>query len=170
MRSHIGTAQTAREHKDSLSHADFERLRHLIYAESGIHLGAAQLGLTRAAERKRFYGYSTRGRKDFDFFCSTGHHGIRVGYSHGRAVLILSSNSRYHLGAIKPGSRLAKAERELKIYTHFKLGLNTWYLSRGKSASGVLKVRHGQVQEIGIASKSLTRTLKSARHLFANIP
>jgi CSLREA domain-containing protein len=139
-------------------------------ALSGIHLGAAQLGLTRAAERKRFFGYSTRGRKQFDFFCSNDHHGIRVGYSHGRAVLILTSNALYHLGKIKPGSRLATAERDLKIYTHFKLGLNTWYLASGESASGVLKVRHGQVQEIGLATKSLTSTPSAARTLFANIP
>jgi CSLREA domain-containing protein len=139
-------------------------------AISGIHVGAAQLGLTRAAERKRFYGYSTRGRKQFDFFCSNDHQGIRVGYSGGRAVLVLTSNPLYHLGAIRPGSKLATAERDLKIYTHFKLGLNTWYLSSGGAAAGVLKVRHGQVQEIGIAVRSRTRTLKAARHLFANIP
>jgi hypothetical protein len=34
----------------------------------------------------------------------------------------------------------------------------------------VLKVRHGQVQEIGIAIRSRTRTKQAARHLFANIP
>jgi uncharacterized protein YraI len=139
-------------------------------AISGTHVGAAQLGLTRAAERKRFYGYSSRGRKQFDFFCSNDHHGIRVGYSHGRAVLILTSNALYHLGKIKPGGRLVTAERDLKIFTHFKLGLNTWYLATAHGATGVLKVRHGQVQEIGIATKSLTSTLSAARKLFSHIP
>jgi hypothetical protein len=137
---------------------------------SGTHLGAAQLGLKRAAERKRFHGYSTRGRRQFDFFCAADHHGIRVGYAGGHAVLILTANPYYHLGAIKPGTRLSAAMRHLHIYTHFTLGLNDWYLAKGRSATGVLKVRHGQVQEIGITIRARTRTKKAARHLFANIP
>jgi CSLREA domain-containing protein len=137
---------------------------------SGIHLGPAQLGLARAAERKRFHSYTTRGRQEFDFFCVDDHAGIRVGYASGRAVLILTSNPYYHLGKIRPGSTLSGAMRDLHIYAHFTLGLNQWYLAKGRSAAGVLKVRHGQVQEIGIAVRSQTRTQKAARHLFANIP
>jgi hypothetical protein len=137
---------------------------------SGVRLGAAQLGLKRAAERKRFHGYSTRGRRDFDFFCAADHHGIRVGYSGGRAVLILTANPRYHLGKVRAGTKLSAATRELHIYAHFTLGLNQWYLATGRSAAGVLKVRHGQVQEIGIAIRSRTRTEPAARHLFANMP
>jgi CSLREA domain-containing protein len=137
---------------------------------SGTRLGAAQLGLTRAAERKRFHGYSTRGRRQFDFFCAADHHGIRVGYASGRAVLILTSNHYYHLGAVHAGGKLSAAMRDLHIYAHFTLGLNDWYLAKGRSATGVLKVRHGQVQEIGIAIRSRTRTKQAARHLFANIP
>jgi CSLREA domain-containing protein len=137
---------------------------------SGTHLGAAQLGLTRAAERKRFHGFSTRGRKQFDFFCAADHHGIRVGYAGGRAVLILTTNAHYHLGAIRAGAKLSAAMRDLHVYTHFTLGLNEWYLATDGSATRVLKVRHGQVQEIGIAIRARTSTKQAARHLFANIP
>jgi hypothetical protein len=43
-------------------------------------------------------------------------------------------------------------------------------LVKGRSAAGVLKVRHGQVQEIGIAVLNRTRTKSAARKLFANLP
>jgi hypothetical protein len=135
-----------------------------------MHLGPAALGINRAAERKRFHSFKTRGRKDFDFFCVDDHRGIRVGYAKGRAVLALTSNPYYHLGTVRPGDTLAKAKRDLHLYTHFTLGLNTWWLATGRSSSGVLKVRHGQVQEIGITVLSLTRTHAAARQLFANIP
>ena len=36
------------------------------------------------------------------------------------------------------------------------VGLNTWYLTPNGSSRGVLKSRHGKIEEIGIASKQLT--------------
>jgi len=38
------------------------------------------------------------------------------------------------------------------------IGINRWYLLKVGKGRGVLKVRHGNVQEIGIANPCLTRT------------
>jgi hypothetical protein len=44
----------------------------------------------------------------------------------------------------------------IKLSKPFHIGLNTWYLTPNGSSTGVLKTRHGIVQEIGIADKQLT--------------
>jgi CSLREA domain-containing protein len=137
---------------------------------SGDRLGPVKLGDTRAEIRKLFLSYSDRGRRTMDFFCLAGGRGIRVGYLGGRAVLALTSNTHYHLGQVRPGDSLAKAERTLHIWTHFRVGLNKWYFATGTASSGVLKVRHGQVQEIGIAAKSRTRTRAGAFRLLTSLP
>jgi hypothetical protein len=38
------------------------------------------------------------------------------------------------------------------------IGLNYWYLARKHNLTAVLKVRHGEVQELGIAINKLTAT------------
>ena len=45
------------------------------------------------------------------------------------------------------------------------IGANDWYLAPLASATAVLKVRDGTVQEIGIADRSLTKT-RPAQRLF----
>ncbi len=44
----------------------------------------------------------------------------------------------------------------------FHIGLNWWYLTRNGSSRGVLKVRHGVIEEIGIANKQLTANRRAA--------
>jgi len=39
----------------------------------------------------------------------------------------------------------------------FHIGANSWYLAPNGPSTAVLKVRHGIVEEIGIAVKQLTR-------------
>ena len=112
-----------------------------------------------------------------DFFCPA-HHGIRVGYpspkllhglSHteqrrlqGRVVLVLTANRHYALRGVRPGARLKKVARRLRVGNGFHVGLNWWYLAPNGSSRGVLKVRHGVIEEIGIANPTLTRTRHAA--------
>ena len=144
---------------------------------AGVRLGPVTLGMTRARARSRFPRVSTRGRRYMDFFCPA-HNGIRVGYAtpallhglssaqrtqlRGRVVLVLTSNHHYALRGVRPGTRLAKVARRLKVGRGFQIGLNRWYLAPNGSSRGVIKVRHGVIDEIGIANARLTRSRPAA--------
>jgi len=145
---------------------------------AGVRLGPVTLGMTRGRARSRFARGSTRGRRYMDFFCPA-HNGIRVGYatpallhglSHserrrlqGRVVVVLTSNRHYALRGVRPGARLAKVARHLKVGRGFHVGLNWWYLAPNGSSRGVLKVRHGVIDEVGIATARLTQSRPASR-------
>ena len=138
---------------------------------AGRSLGPVALGMTRKHVRSLFRRFSTRGKRYMDFFCPA-HNGIRVGYAspkllhtlspterasvHGQALLVLTSNAHYALRDAHPGTRLANAARRLHVSQGFHIGLNWWYLVSNGTSRGVLKVRHGVIEEIGIADKHLT--------------
>lgn len=140
---------------------------------SGRTLGPLALGVTRSRARRLLPRFN-RTRNNFDNFCLRGRWGIRAGYpsaqllrslprrlrkaSTGRIVIALTANRFYALGGVRPGTRIASAQRRLKLRQRpFHVGLNYWYIVPGRAAVGVLKVRHGHVQEVGIASRSLAR-------------
>jgi hypothetical protein len=52
---------------------------------------------------------------------------------------------------------LGKARRHAPLGRGFRIGVNTWYLVGGRLADGILKVRRGTVEEIGLADRPLTR-------------
>jgi hypothetical protein len=150
---------------------------------TGRSLGPVTLGMTRAHVRSLFARLSTRGRQYMDFFC--GHvGGIRVGYPSpqllrtlpraerrdlpGRAILILTASSHYALRGVRPGSRLAAVTRRLRVGSGFQVGLNRWYLTPDGPSRGVLKVRHGVIEEIGIANRQLTDSQRADRHFLSS--
>jgi hypothetical protein len=112
-----------------------------------------------------------------DFFCLTPI-GIRVGYPspallrrlsrserrrvQGTAVVALTSDRYYALNGVRPGRRLASVAQRLGVGRGIKIGLNTWYVVAGSASRGVLKVRHGVIEEVGIADARLTRDRRSA--------
>jgi hypothetical protein len=73
-------------------------------------------------------------------------------------VLALTANPFYGLNGITPGVTLKAAARRLKLGKVFKIGLNDWYIATLRPGVGVLKVRDGVVQEIGVANANLTVT------------
>jgi hypothetical protein len=139
---------------------------------AGSRLGSLALGMTRARARRLSRRWSTRHRRFMDFYCA----GIRAGYPtptllrslsrrerrrvQGRIVIALTANRRYALHGVRPGARLA---RRLRIGPPFRIGLNTWYLTPNGSSRGVLKVRHGIIEEIGIVNKRITGTRRARR-------
>ncbi len=145
---------------------------------AGTSLGPLRLGMTRATARSRFLRSSTRGRRFMDFFCSTSN-GIRAGYPspallrtlsraerrrvQGRVILALTADRYYALRGVRPGARLARVSRRLRLGPGFTIGLNRWYLTANGSSRGVLKVRHGIVEEIGIVNRQLTSSRRAAR-------
>jgi hypothetical protein len=148
---------------------------------AGRSLGPIRLGMTRARTRRLFTRSSTRGRRDMDFFCPA-RRGIRVGYASpaltrhlsraqrrrvaGRAVLILSANRHYALHGVRPDTRLVRVRRRLHVGQAFHVGRNFWYVVANGASRGVLKVRHGMIQEVGIADLRLTRGRAAARRFF----
>ena len=151
---------------------------------AGRSLGPVTLGMTRARVRRAFSRSSNRGRRYMDFFCLTPN-GIRVAYPsrvllasltaaarrrvQGRAELALSANPRYALRGVRPGARLAPVARRLHIGRPFQIGLNTWYVTRGGATRGLLKVRHGVIEEIGIIDASLTADRANTRRLLRSL-
>jgi len=142
----------------------------------GMTLGPVSLGMTRARARRAFVRSTTRGRRYMDFFCLTPT-GIRAGYPspkllntlpdarattlRDRVVLLLTANRFYALRGIRPATPLKVAARRIRLTGPFRIGLNDWYLLPNGPSRGVLKVRHGTIEEIGIA----TRRLTANRHL-----
>jgi alpha-glucosidase len=143
----------------------------------GSRLGPIQLGERRVTVR-RALGRLTRHRSDIDSFCLAGG-AVRVGYPsarllhtlrperrhelRSRVVLILTANPHYAFGRIRPGMRVRTVLRRLHRVHHYRVGRNTWYVVTSDRPTGVLKVQHGRVEEIGIAASALTPTARSVR-------
>lgn len=147
---------------------------------TGTKLGPVKLGMTGAQARTAFPDSSTsstRGRRYMDFYCLS-QSGIRIGFPSpkllrklsrgerakvtGRVILALTANHGYALRGVHVGTKLSSVARRLDVGKSYVVGLNTWYLPPNGSTTGVLKVRHNQIQEIGIASKQLTRGRRAA--------
>ena len=146
----------------------------------GGRLGRVALGITRAQVRRLFPSFATRGRLYMDFLCPS-HLGIRVGYpspqllaslsaaararARGRAVLILTADPRYSLNGVRPGAALRTARRGVRLGSAYRVGANVWYVI---GDGGVLKVRRGRVEEVGIADAALTRTRSATLRFLAS--
>jgi hypothetical protein len=138
---------------------------------SGRSLGPLALGLTRASARHKLTRYTGAGKTQ-DNFCLYGGWGIRAGYPStkllrtvsakargrlsGRIVLALTVNPYYALGAARPGMALAAIAKHLRVGRPIRIGRTSWYLVPGGASQGVLRVRGGIIQEVGIANKALT--------------
>lgn len=145
---------------------------------SGRTLGPIHLGMTRAQARHTLRFAATRGRRDMDFYCLAPN-GIRAGYANrallapepravrrrltGRAVLLLTADPRYALDGVRPGTRVRAARRRLHLGRRFVVGLNAWYLGSGRRARAIVKVRHGVIEEVGVADRTLTAGVKRQR-------
>ncbi len=71
-------------------------------------------------------------------------------------MLALTANPSYALDGVKPGTSLASVAHQLKLGKVIKLGPNDWYLVPGVTSNGVLKIRDGIIQEVGIINKRIT--------------
>lgn len=145
---------------------------------SGDRLGLARLGMTRSQARRAYTHSSARGRRYEDFFCLVPV-GVRVGYASpklvgrlprrernaikGRVVWASTSDIYYTVKGVRPRSTLKAARRHLHLGRPFRVGRNAWYLAPNSGSTAVLKVRHGEVQEIGIGERQLTRSRMADR-------
>jgi Secretory lipase len=138
----------------------------------GKRLGRLALRMTRARAHRVYRHSSNRGQRYKDFFCLSPS-GVRVGYAsprllrtlpprqrhrlRGRVVWISTANPYYAVHGVRPGTRLAVAAKRLRLDRGIHVGLNWWYFAPNGQSNALLKVRHGFVEEVGIATKSLTR-------------
>ena len=149
-------------------------------AISGRGIGPLRLGMTRAQASKVSSHSSNRGKAYEDFFCLAPT-GIRVGYGSpqllallppaeaaklkGRVDWISTASPNYSLKGIRPGATLKRLERAMPGGNEFVIGRNDWYLAAEPGMTAVLKLRHGIVEEVGIADPQLTRTRSVQRKL-----
>ena len=127
--------------------------------------------MKRATARRIYPRWSTRGRRYMEFYCLTPT-GIRAGYPSnaylrslsrklrravaGRAVLLLTANRRYALRGVRPGARLSRVRKRLRVGRAFRIGRNTWYMTPNGASYGLIKVQHGVIEEVGIVDRQLT--------------
>ncbi|MGI9184531.1 MAG: hypothetical protein ACR2GZ_06125 [Solirubrobacteraceae bacterium] len=152
----------------------------------GTRLGLARLGMTRGQARRAYRHSSDRRRRYQDLFCLS-HGGVRVAVAssprllrklarrerrrvRGRVVLILTGNHFYALHGIRPGTRLARVRRRLRPSRPFRVGRNLWYFSANGASTGLIKVRRGVIEEIGIANRSLVATPRARRRFLRSFP
>lgn len=149
---------------------------------TGAKLGPVHLGVTRQHVRRILPHFGIRNYYT-DNFCLAPGFGIRVGYASARllgptaklarttrrVVLALTANSFYSVAGVRPGMRLATAAQQLRLGKVIHLGPNYWYvIPAGNAANDVLKIRHGVVQEVGVANEHLTTNRTAQLRLLAN--
>jgi hypothetical protein len=71
---------------------------------------------------------------------------------------------------VRVGARLARVARRLHVGAGYRVGRNTWYTVPGGASNGILKVRHGVIKEIGIATKTLTRGRRQSMLFLRSFP
>lgn len=119
----------------------------------------------------------------FENFCLQAGPGIRVAYSTprllaslsaarravpgGRIVLALTANPYYALHGARPGMRLDTVRAAMRLGRPFHVGVNDWYLVPAAASTGVLEVRDGIIDEVGIADKRLTRDRRAQARFLA---
>lgn len=152
--------------------------------ESGIggrRLGPARLGRSRSAHRRLFRGARVRLASGMERYCIRGGGFLRIGYptarlnrtlSRGlrrrirdRAVILYTSNPRYSLSGVNPGSSITIMRRNIRGERRVRIAGNVWYVAPGTTSQLVFKTRGGKVREIGLIDKRLTRSPRATRQL-----
>jgi hypothetical protein len=145
----------------------------------GSSVGPLELGMTREKARKALKRFKAEG-PNVDDFCLFAGWGIRVAYPSAallrtlpkkergvladRIVLALTANPHYTLAPrVSAGVKLSLAAHKLKLSKPFVVGANTWYFASRRPALGLLKVRDGVVDEVGLVRTSLNRTRAGER-------
>jgi hypothetical protein len=147
---------------------------------TGTQIGSLKLNMTRSEARFVYRDHSTRGFQYKDFFCLTPE-GIRAGYATpkllktlkrsqrkyytNRVVWASTSDPYYSLDGVRAGESILTASKRLHTEKPLHIGKNYWYLAVKRGYTAVLKVRGIQVQELGIADNSLTKTRSDQSNL-----
>ena len=126
---------------------------------SASRIGPLSLGQPQSAARRALTHFNVTSY-GFDNFCLYGGWGIRGAYKAKKFVLLLTANPYYKLSGASVGLPITAVK--LKVGKAIVIGLNDWYVAPGSSSNWVFKVRHGIIQEIGIALESLHHDTRQA--------
>jgi len=146
----------------------------------GESLGPLSLGETRTRARRTLVTFGL-GSHNYDNFCVFAGDGIGAGYGTpklvprvdrkrlaGRIVLLVTANPFYALGGVRAGTRLTRTEaKRLRLGKPLRIGADMYFVMPLRRSVGVLDVRRGIVQVVGLASKQVTRTRKAQRALLS---
>ena len=145
----------------------------------GKRLGPARLGRSRKVQRRVLKGKRLRSRRGIDTYCVAAGGTFRIGYPRptlrrtlgrslrrrvrSRAVLVLTNSNRFAVSRVRPGASVRTARRRLRGERRFKVGRNTWFVARTRSARLLVKVQGGTVREVGIGDRRLNRSRRATR-------
>ena len=151
---------------------------------AGAALGQVKLGMTRAQARRALRHSRDKTQKYSDTFCLTPV-GVRVGYAspallktlakskrskvESKVVWVSTSSAFYTVRGVRVGATLAAARRALKSGVVIKAGGRAWYVSRLGSATVVLAVRGGLIQELCLVPTALTAGHKTESAMLGSI-
>jgi hypothetical protein len=137
-------------------------------------VGPAVLARRRGTQRKRLGAPRLSARNGIDRYCMQGGGTMRVGYPTRRlnsklsartrkklsdkAVFAVSTSKRFRIRKLAVGSRVSTLRKRLKGERSYVIGKNRWYVAAGSRSRLVFSTRRGRIREMGIASKSLSRT------------
>jgi hypothetical protein len=150
---------------------------------SGRSLGPLALAMTQKQAGRILTRFTSLGG-GFKIFCLFGGWGIRVGYPtskllrsvphgtrsslSGKIVIELTGNPFYSLNGVSPGMPSSVAVKALHLSKPFHITNNFWYFTSDGSATGVVKVTAGVVQEVGLVSKLFSATHAAQKFLLAS--
>jgi hypothetical protein len=151
----------------------------------GSKVGVLALGETKAQARKRLKRFQVTQNR-FDNFCLFAGWGIRAAYPSpklvdsvkpserrelaGRIVIALTANPFYAFKGVRPGMRKSAVANRLYLGKPFRIGINYWYIASARPANGVLKVRGGVIQEVGLVNRLLTADRNAQKRLLSSFP
>jgi hypothetical protein len=138
------------------------------------------LGMKRSKARRTYRRWSARRPQSMDFYCLSPT-GIAAGYPSkvlqlghkmrralkGRIILLLTANHRYSLHGVHVGARFKRVARRLHAGRPHHWGTSTWYFPPNGASTGVIKVHHGRIVEIGIVNKQISSSARDKHRLMA---
>jgi len=143
----------------------------------GTRVGAARLARKRTKQRKTLLATRFSDRKGIDRYCVQKGGTLRVGYPTGRlasklsrktrrrigkkAILLLSTSKKFRIRKIRRGTSTKTLRKRLRGERRVKIGKNTWYYAKGSKARLLFRARKGKVLDVGLGSRSLTKSRKS---------
>jgi hypothetical protein len=144
-------------------------------------IGQMRLRLTRGQAHR--LGRYRKARYGFERYCLTSG-AIRVAYTNtrllklnpgvtgqhaGRIDLALTANHHYIAHGIRTRMTISQARTRLHLERGIAIGKNTWYFAVTRHATTVIKARDGIIRELGVASRTLTRTRAQQRILLRHL-
>jgi 6-phosphogluconolactonase (cycloisomerase 2 family) len=137
---------------------------------SGDKIGPLRLGMTKTQARHAEPHSKVTAHKSDELFCLTPS-GIVVGFASasGRVIWITTANARYAIRGVSAGETIKLAAKRAKLGKSIAAGGHDWYVLADGPAVAIVEASKGIVTQIGIADKTLARTVAARKKLLASV-